>query len=180
MHSDYEVTVPKGFETLTNAYYTAVSDEGVRFSFREPVQDRTRIKSMVFGGFMRCLYKEQKFDSDSERRFAIICENDPIVDKWFKPSQNHIKIYYGYNSTYYPDFVVESKTDKFIVEVKRESDMNTEVVQNKAAAVIKWCEHATKHELQHNGKPWTYLLISHNDVQENMTLEGLKARYTMK
>lgn len=179
--TDYEVTVPKGFETLSNAYYTAASDEGVR-SFREPVQDRTRIKSMVFGGFLKCLYKEQKFDSDSERRFAVICENDPAVEKWFKPSmnQNHIKIYYGYNSTYYPDFVVETKTDKFIVEIKRESEMDSKVVQDKAAAVKKWCEHATKHELQNNGKPWTYLLVPDNDVKENMTLEGLKARYTMK
>jgi len=174
----YEVTVPKGFETLKNAYYTSALGEGVR-SFREPVQDRSRIRNMVFGGFLKCLYKEQKFDSDSERRFAVICENDPAVEKWFKPSmnQNHIKIYYGHNSTYYPDFVVETKTDKYIVEIKRESEIDSQVVQDKARAVLKWCEHATAHEIQHQGKPWNYLLIPHHDVQENMTIDGLKARY---
>jgi type III restriction enzyme len=137
-------------------------------------------KSMVFGGFPKCLYKEQKFDSDSERRFAIICENDPKVEKWLKPSmnQNHIKIYYGHNSTYYPDFVVETKTNKYVVEVKKEADIDSKVVQDKAKAVVKWCQHATEHELRHDGKPWSYLLIPHNDVQENMTIDGLRSLYT--
>ncbi|MFC4767698.1 DEAD/DEAH box helicase family protein [Effusibacillus consociatus] len=178
--TDYEVTIPKGFETLKNAYYTTATDEGVR-SFREPVPDKSRIKSMVFGGFLKCLYKEQKFDSDSERRFAVICENDPNLEKWFKPSmnQNHIKIYYGHNSTYYPDFVVETKTNKYIVEVKKESEMDSKIVQDKAKAVLKWCEHATQHEIKHDGKPWIYLLIPHTDVQENMTIDGLKSRYAL-
>lgn len=177
---DYEVTIPKGFETLQNAYFTSSMEEGVR-PFREPVQDKTKIKSMVFGGFLKCLYKEQKFDSDSERRFAVICENDPKVNKWLKPSmnQNHIKIYYGHNSTYYPDFVVETKDNKFIVEVKKEADIDSKVIQDKAAAVVKWCKYATDHELKHEGKPWSYLLIPHTDVQENMTIEGLKARYSV-
>lgn len=177
---DYEVTVPKGFETLQNAYFISSMEEGVR-PFREPVHDKTRIKSMVFGGFLKCLYKEQKFDSDSERRFAVICENDPKVEKWLKPSmnQNHIKIYYGHNSTYYPDFVVETKTNKYIVEVKKEADIDSKVVQDKATAVVKWCQHATEHELRHEGKPWYYLLIPHTDVQENMTIDGLRARYTI-
>jgi type III restriction enzyme len=178
--TSYEVTIPKGFETLQNAYFTSSMDEGVR-PFREPVHDKNKIKSMIFGGFLKCLYKEQKFDSDSERRFAVICENDPKVDKWLKPSmnQNHIKIYYGHNSTYYPDFVVETKSNKYIVEVKKEADIDSKVVQDKAKAVVKWCQHASEHELKHEGKPWSYLLIPHTDVQENMTIEGLKTRYTV-
>jgi type III restriction enzyme len=176
--ASYEVTIPKGFETIKNAYYTSALGEGVR-SFREPVQERSRIKSMVFGGFLKCLYKEQKFDSDSERRFAVICENDPTVEKWFKPSMNqhHMRIYYGHQSTYYPDFVVETKTEKFIVEIKKESDIDSREVQDKTTAVVTWCKHATAHELRHQGKPWSYLLIPHNDVQENMTIDGLKARF---
>lgn len=176
--TSYEVTVPKGFETLENTYFTSSKDEGIR-PFREPVNDKTRIKSMVFGGFLKCLYKEQKFDSDSERRFAVICENDPKVDKWLKPSmnQNHIKIYYGHNSTYYPDFVVETKTNKYIVEIKKEADIQSTAVQDKAMAVVKWSKHASDHELMHKGKPWSYLLIPHTDLEENMTIDGLKMQY---
>ena len=33
------------------------------------------------GGFKRCLYPTQRFQSDPERRFAILCENDPDVLK---------------------------------------------------------------------------------------------------
>jgi type III restriction enzyme len=29
---------------------------------------------MIFGGFRRCLYPLQKFDSDAERRFAVLLE----------------------------------------------------------------------------------------------------------
>ncbi|MGG1518478.1 DEAD/DEAH box helicase family protein [Paenibacillus oryzisoli] len=178
---DYKVTIPKGFETLKNNYYTSASEEGVRL-FREPVHDKNRIRSMVFGGFLKCLYKEQKFDSDSERRFAVICENDPNVEKWFKPSMNqsHIRIYYSHNSTYYPDFVLETKTNKYIVEVKKESEIANDVVQDKAKAVVKWCQHATEHELQNGGKAWSYLLVPHSEILDNMTIEGLKARYIIQ
>jgi hypothetical protein len=40
---------------------------------------------MVFGHFSRCLYPQQKFDSDTERRFAVILERD--ADTWFKPAK---------------------------------------------------------------------------------------------
>jgi type III restriction enzyme len=176
----YSVSVPRGFETLKNAYYTTSGDEEIR-NFRDLVQDKQKIKSMVFGGFTKCLYRDQKFDSDSERRFSIICENDPDVQKWFKPpmSQHHIRIYYGQSSTYYPDFVLETKTHKFIVEIKKETDISSQVVKDKANAVFTWCQHATDHESKNAGKPWGYLLIPHNEVNENMTVAGLASNFRL-
>ncbi len=137
MATEYEVSVPRGFETLTNTYYTMSVNEQTR-DFRVPVENKSKIRTMVFGKFLKCLYQEQKFDSDSERRFAIICEDDVDVLKWFKPvmSQNHLEIYYGQNSTYYPDFVLETKTEKFIAEVKKKNDLNDPVVLDKARAVM--------------------------------------------
>lgn len=172
----YEVKVSKGFETLKPVHYTVIIENGERH-FREPVEDKSRIKSLVFSGFLKCLYRTQKFDSDSERRFAVICENDVAVEKWFKPAIGQLKIYYGHSEVYNPDFVVETKTQKFICEIKNKDEIEDKVVQDKARAVQNWCRHATEHELQHGGKEWIYLLIPHNDVNENMTIEGLKSRY---
>ena len=50
----------------------------------------------------------------------------------------------------------------------------------KARAAATWCRHATKHELAHAGKPWRYVLIPHDSVQENMTLAGLVATHEFR
>ena len=65
--------------------------------------DPCRIRQMLFGGFARCLYPLQKFDSDTERRFAIILERDAV--KWFKPAKSQFRIYYklGSEREYIPD-----------------------------------------------------------------------------
>ena len=34
---------------------------------------------------------------------------------------------------------------------------------------------ATDHAASYEGKPWTYVLIPHDAIAENMTLEGLPA-----
>ena len=43
-------------------------DQDIRF-FRDEIADKSQIRSMVFGGYQKCLYPLQKFDSDSERIF---------------------------------------------------------------------------------------------------------------
>jgi type III restriction enzyme len=49
---------------------------------------------MLFGGFKKCPYPAQKFESDSERRFAVILVDDTDVLKWFKPAKGDFQIYY--------------------------------------------------------------------------------------
>jgi hypothetical protein len=39
-------------------------------------------EGMLFGVFYKCLYPAQKFDSDTEGRFAIILEDEGSVTKW--------------------------------------------------------------------------------------------------
>ncbi|MED4256710.1 DEAD/DEAH box helicase family protein [Priestia megaterium] len=175
----YEVKVSKGFETLKPVHYTASIEYGER-NFREPVEDKLKMKTMVFSGFSNCLYRTQKFDSDSERRFAVICENDVSVKKWFKPSSGQLKIYYGHSNVYNPDFVLETCDEKLICEIKRKGEMGDKVVQEKARAVLNWCNHANEHEKQHGGKKWVYMIVPHDEVNENMTIEGLKSNYLLK
>ena len=177
--TDYEAHVTKGFRTMRPNNYTAAANEEVR-NFRMPIPEgeKSRIGSMVFGGFRKSLYSIQKFGSDPERRFAVILENDNDVLKWLKPAKGDFQISYKVDDSYEPDFVVETKTGKLLCEPKRASEMKDEVVLAKADAAAVWCEHATRHAIENQGKPWKYLLIADTQIAEQMTLGGLAARCT--
>jgi len=177
--ASYEAHVTKGFRTLRPNNYTAGADQAVR-DFRMPIPDgeKNRIGSMLFGGFQKCLYPVQKFDSDPERRFAVILENDEDVLKWFKPARGDFQIHYSHDESYEPDFVVEARSGKFLCEPKRASEITDDIVQAKADAAAVWCQHATNHAKKCDGKPWAYLLIPHDQISEQMTLSGMAARCT--
>lgn len=177
--ASYEAHVTKGFRTLRPNNYTASADQAVR-DFRTPIPEgeKNRITNMLFGGFQKCLYPVQKFDSDPERRFSVILENDEDVLKWFKPAKGDFQIHYSHDESYEPDFVVETATGKFLCEPKRASEVSDDVVQSKADAAVVWSEHATVHAKTYGGKPWTYLLIPHDQISEQMSLAGLAARCT--
>lgn len=152
------------------------AEEKVR-DFRKEVEEPLMIRSMLFQGFLRCIYPIQKFHFDSERKFAVLLEDDKSVLKWFKPAREDFKIFYSTNRTYEPDFVVETETHKLLCEPKMEKEMTSNDVLEKARAATKWCESITEHELQHGGKPWQYILIPHNVIQPNAMLSGLMARF---
>jgi type III restriction enzyme len=127
---------------------------------------------MLFGGFSRCLYPIQKFDSDSERLLACVLERH--ADKWVKPAKGTFHIHYEEDRAYEPDFIVETATDKLILEPKRRDDLQDPIVVAKARAASTWCRHATAYELEHGDrKPWRYLLIPHDVIGDNATLQGL-------
>jgi len=170
----YEAHASKGFTALKPGTFAVPAGESVR-SFRTTIDDKLMIKGMLFGGFKKCLYPAQKFDSDSERRFAVILEDDTDVVKWFKPAKGDFQIYYRQEEAYEPDFVVETKTRKWICEPKRASDMKDEAVLDKARAAALWCNHASN---VNDGKPWSYMLVPHDSILGNMTLSGLAAAHT--
>jgi type III restriction enzyme len=177
--NEYEAHVTKGFTTLRpNSYSIPVGEEPR--NFRVPVEEKLLIRGMLFGGFKKCLYPAQRFQSDTERRFAVLLENDADVVKWFKPGKEAFQIYLKSDAQYEPDFVVETKTAKLICEIKATKDIETVDVQSKAKAAVKWCEYATIHEKQVGGKPWAYLLIPHDAVNEAKTIRGLAAAHTVK
>lgn len=173
--TSYDVKITKGFRTLRSTNVLAAADEEVR-PFRQPVDDRKYIRGMVFGGFAKCLYPTQKFDSDSERRFAVVLENDKEALKWFKPGRGVFGIHYRSGieeGDYEPDFVVETKTAKYLCEPKQKDAMDDSVVIAKAEAAYEWCRNAS----QVSDTPWVYLLIPHDAIDESKTLAGLAATY---
>ena len=164
--TEYEVQVSRGFTELKACNYTATAGQTAHH-FRETVLDPSRIKQMLFGGFARCLYPLQKFDSDTERRFAVILERDAL--KWLKPAKGQFQIYYKLGAEqpeYIPDFVAETDAIIFMVETKARADINAQEVQAKAAAAMRWCKHASDHAANVGAKPWKYLLVPHDEVNE--------------
>ena len=172
----YEAHVSKGFTTLRPNNYSAPADE-VERDFRAPVMDKQDIRKMLFGGFTKCLYSVQKFDSDPERRFAVVLDRDPEVLKWFKPAKGDFQIHYKSDVAYEPDFVVEGKTAKYLCEPKNSAEMEDGEVLAKARAAVEWCRHATEHEGKHGGKPWRYLLIPHDVITDNRTITGFAGTF---
>jgi type III restriction enzyme len=168
--TEYEVQVSRGFTELKACNYTAIAGQTAHH-FRETVTELGRIKQMLFGGFGRCLYPLQKFDSDTERRFSVILERD--ASKWFKPAKGQFQIYYKLGTEqpeYIPDFVAETDSTIFMVETKARADINTQEVQAKGAAAARWCKHASDHAVEVGTKLWKYLLLPHDEITESKRL----------
>lgn len=167
--SSYEVSVTAGFIPLRDAAFSTALKEIQ--NVRDSVKNKNDIRKMIFSGFKKCLYDVQKFDSDTERKFALVLERESI--KWFKPVSKQFQIYYkdGLNQReYIPDFVAEYEDKVLMVETKASRDMEEPLVKAKAEAAEQWCSRASDYLIENGGKPWVYKLIAHDDVYENMSL----------
>lgn len=177
--TDYQVKISKGFSLLKPNNFSLPAGEQPR-PFRDPVEQPNQIKRMVFGGFERCCYPLQKFDSyEGEWRLANLLESDEDVVRWMKPASGHFRIEYRSGKPYEPDFVVETAERKLLIEPKRRSEMDDQDVQAKARAAVRWCQYASDHASEHGRKPWSYLLVPHDSLGPERSLAGLIAEFEM-
>ncbi|MBD2317252.1 DEAD/DEAH box helicase [Phormidium tenue] len=174
--TDYEVKISKGFTTLKDSAYNTSPKNRLDYRFSPP--DKSNMSKYLFTGFSKCLYKEQKFQSEAERILAIILEREAI--KWFKPAKGQFQLYYkwhGNYSEYQPDFVAETAEIIYMLEPKAQNEMDNPEVLAKKDVATQWCQHASEYMLNHGGKPWQYVLIPHDAIAQNMTIKGLGDRY---
>ena len=175
--AEYEVKVSRGFTELRASAYTA-EDSDAYLDFRVSPDDKSNMSKYLFGGFRRCLYPVQKFDSDSERKLAVILERDAL--KWFKPAKGQFQIYYRSGPDhleYQPDFVSETTDVIYMLEPKMRKELDDEVVLAKKEVAVSWCANASTHSASFGGKPWRYALIPHDAIAENMTLTALVKQF---
>ncbi len=176
--TDYQAKVIKGFEVLKPNMYMLPANEQPR-DFRAPVKNKQAVKRMLFTGFKRCCYPYQKFDSvEGELMLARILEDDDSVLKWMKPAAGKFKIEYKSGAAYEPDFVVETQSHCLLIEPKQADKLHTEEVQAKKRAAQRWCEYANEHAETIEGKHWQYLLIPHDQLLANTSVDGLIARFS--
>lgn len=172
----YEVVVTRGFTELRRSAFTAAAGEAP-IDFRQSPSDKSNMSRYLFGGFKKCLYPTQKFQSDAERKLAVILERE--AEKWFKPARGQFQLYYRSGNDqleYQPDFVAETSDCIWMLEPKASNQMEDAEVLAKRDVAVEWCRHASAHAKTYNGKPWRYALIPHDMIAENVTLSGL-AKY---
>jgi len=147
--------------------------------YTETITPTNTIPSKVFSGFKKACHTLYKFDSKTEKDFAYILEQDKkAVLKWLRPAANQFHIYWKHNSKqYHPDFVAETADAIYMIETKKEGDIDTAEVQEKSQAALTYCNHATEFTAQNGGKPWKYILIPHDVVKLNMGFDTLVKHY---
>lgn len=171
--------------------YAMLIDEQIPpLHFRMEPKHKKDIKSLVFEGFKKSLFQKQRFDSNTERQFATILEDEPRVLKWVKLTDDDAKKIFDlqYNdpqtlkiSTYCPDFIVETTDCKYIVETKASNQMSDLTVQEKTKAALDWCQHASDfEEKQVDGKEWKYLLIPHDTFVADRSFTKLASDFEVK
>jgi type III restriction enzyme len=173
----YEVKVSKGYTELKPSAYSHSAKEPPA-DYKVSPTDKSNMAKYLFGGFKRCLYQVQKFDSDAERKLAVILERD--ATRWFKPAKGQFQIVYRQGSDhleYQPDFVAEADGAVYMLEPKAANEMKDPVVLAKKEVAVAWCRNASEHAKEHGGKPWKYVLIPHTAIADNMTLKGLVQQF---
>lgn len=159
----------KAFTRIEEHNYTKFTQDSIR-DFKETIVPTSAIPTKVFTGFKKACHTLYKFDSKAEKDFSIILEQDSEVKKWLRPAPNQFKIYWRHSSKQYrPDFVAETDASIYLIEIKKESDIDDSEVQEKATAAKAYCKYASEYNAQNSGKPWKYVLIPHNSVMVNMS-----------
>ncbi|HQS58736.1 MAG: type III restriction endonuclease subunit R [Gallionellales bacterium 35-53-114] len=174
---DYEVVVSKGYTEFKSSAYTYLVSEPTA-DYKVSPADKSNMSKYVFGGFKRCLYPVQKFDSEAERVLSVILDRD--AGKWFKPAKGQFQIFYKQGANlleYQPDFVAETDDAIYMLEPKASNQMEDAIVLAKKEAAMKWCKNASDYSATNGGKRWRYVLIPHTSIAANMTLDGLAGQF---
>ena len=151
---------------LFRKFVKNVKEDG-KVRFDKPFSDKSNIKQYLFTGYKKSYYPSNAFDSDTERLFSIILEEDPDVIRWIKPPLNQLGLFWKAGQQYNPDFLVETFSGKFMVEVKALNEVNSEEVVSKAREGTKWCRFASTADPDH--KKWEYKLISDDNIHPGNT-----------
>jgi type III restriction enzyme len=177
-----DVVVSQGFVPLKPCAFTARDD--LKPLHWTPDDKRT-IGQYLYGGFARCAYPYQKFHSDTERILATVLERQ--AKRWFRPASGQFNIYYRSGAgqpEYIPDFVAAMDDVNLIIETKKAQEVTASQesetdVKAKADQAAIWCKNASDYSKKVGGKPWRYLLIPHDAVAANVTLDNLIARFAV-
>lgn len=173
---EYHLEVKQGFTEIRSSAHT--SERQAPLDYRTPPADKSNMAKYLFGGFSKCLTNVVRFQSDTERKLAVILERE--ADKWFRPAKGQFQMFYRKGSDhleYMPDFVAETSTEIFMLEPKMAIQMQNVDVLAKKDVAVRWCQTATEYSAKHGGKPWRYALIPHDQIQDNMGLDFLMKRF---
>ena len=165
--------ISRWFDVVDSSYFETYRDWGI-LDFKDTNFVAREIKSLVFNGFKKSVNTYAKFDSDSERKFAVVSEKDPTILKRMKPKLWLFKISFYINNRhqyYNPDFVVETDEYKYLVEIKSSDEINDTEVLEKARSAKLWCE-AVNQKLDEWVIEWKkrkYVIMQHDRITIDKT-----------
>ena len=162
------------FSKIENSYGTRFASDKVH-DFRTYTGPAKDIKEKIFTGFKKSCHTLYKFESNPERLFAIVLEDDVNVEKWMRPAARQFSLFYDTdsNSQYQPDFIVETADKIYMVEVKASNQLRDAVVLKKAQTGKEFCRAATEFDKLNGGKPWEYALVSHDRIETNYSFKHI-------
>lgn len=138
------------------------------------------IRSIVFDGIKKGVFKEAQFDSRPELELARVLERDKEVKNWLRPSSKEFDITYNHGHRYEPDFVVEMEEQIFLVEVKGEDRIDKADVIAKKDRALRYCKVVSEWGKANGYKEWSHVFIPSKQIQENSTMNVLAERFTVR
>lgn len=151
------------------------------YTFRERVNlyaaYHEKIQSVLFDGIKKGVFSSAKFDSEPELILAKVLEGDNDVQNWLRPAPQEFNITYNHGHNYEPDFVVETDTMIYLVEVKGEDKLNAPDVIAKKNRAVQYCAVASRWGQANGYKEWQYLFIPSKEVKISSSFMQLAKRF---
>ena len=173
-----EIKIKGEIQTSSIPYYLTAQKGLKDINYKTIIEKKREIQNIVFSGFQKCCYQLQKFDSNPEKEFCEILEDSKGIISWLKINWDiGIKLNIKYEDPvthnmklYIPDFIIESKDYKYILEIKAKKDIFDLDVQSKKEAAERWCDFATTFEKRgEHYKGWKYILITDDFIKLDTT-----------
>lgn len=179
INPDMEVKVSSPRTKIIEPSYQRFSDEPIKHINNSYQDTPSQVKSLIYDGFKKAAHKYYKFDSSTEKDFAIVCEASQSVEKWLKPAAKQFSLYWGQGRehNYEPDFIVETKDCIYMVETKDNTKVDNNDVVMKSNAAKTYCQEATKYNAMMKKKPWKFVLIPDDKINTTSSFDTLVARF---
>ena len=150
--------------TVTRDSWTAEEFAPLRFNTRpeEPNRYGKFSPKVAYVGWQKSLHPANWFDTEPERRFANLVDDDEDVQLWARILRGELVIPWE-GGRYHPDLYVRG-TDRshYLIEVKADKDIEDAEVLAKRKAAERWARQVT--DAGSHGT-WHYLLISQSAVE---------------
>lgn len=160
-HTEFLYNVQKDLIVFGSGVKNIRKNNGV-LHYTKEISDKRNIRQYVFEGYKKSYYSQNAFDSDDERRFSVILEEDDAVLRFIKPPLNQLGLFYKAGKQYNPDFIVETNDAKYMIEIKAANRTDDADVLDKAKSAIQWCSCATDVDTDH--KPWHFKLVPGQEI----------------
>lgn len=135
-------------------------------------------KGLLVDGYKHTIYPQASFDSKQEKWLADILEREAgsklgKLRAWLRVPTRQLEIAYG-SANYNPDLIADDGETIYLLEVKSANEVTDEVVRQKAASALAWCEAATK--AAGGKRKWVYKLIPHDCIDSTDSFQGVLSK----